>query len=210
MKRAFGRGRYANVTSTVALVVALGGTAYAANTVRSSDIVNGQVKSADIGNKQVKNADLATNAVTSTKVRDGALLAKDFRAGELPAGPRGATGATGAPGAPGAPGGKGDKGDPGTAKGYALVDGATGAVTLGSNIASANVNRAFTGGYCISGLSFTPQNVVVTPESPGGNFDPEVGIGVGPSSCPAGTQVRVFLRNSAGALTDKTYFILLN
>lgn len=90
------------------------------------------------------------------------------------------------------------------------MDGATGAVTLGSNIATANVNHFTSGGYCISGLAFTPQNVVVSPESPGGNFDPEVGIGVGPSSCPAGTQVRVFVRNAAGALTDKTFFVLLN
>ena len=115
MKRAFRPGRYANVTSTLALVVALGGTgAYAANTIRSSDIVNGQVKSADIGSKQVKNADLAISAVTSGTVRDGALLAKDFKAGELPKGANGTNGTNGAPGAPGVKGDKGDKGDTGT------------------------------------------------------------------------------------------------
>jgi hypothetical protein len=39
---------YANVVATLALVIAMvGGTAYAANTVFSSDIVNGEVKSAD-------------------------------------------------------------------------------------------------------------------------------------------------------------------
>ena len=59
-------GRYANVTSTLALIVALSGTAYAANTVRSGDIVNGQVK----------RADLAKDAVTSGKVKDGALLSR--------------------------------------------------------------------------------------------------------------------------------------
>lgn len=95
MKAVFGRGRYANVTSTLALVVALGGTAYAANTIRSSDIVNGQVKSVDIGSKQVKNADLGTNSVTSAKVKNGGLLAEDFKAGQLPAGATGATGTTG-------------------------------------------------------------------------------------------------------------------
>ena len=107
MKRIFGGRRYANVTSTLALVVALGGTgAYAANTIRSSDIVNGQVKRVDIAN----------NAVTSGKVKDGSLLKKDFKASERASlvGPRGATGATGATGA------KGDKGDTGAA-------GATGA-----------------------------------------------------------------------------------
>ncbi len=99
MKRVFGRGRYADVTSTMALVVALGGTAYAANTVRSRDIVNGQVK----------RVDLANSAVTSGKVKDGSLLAGDFKSGQLPAGARGAAGAKGDAGAAGA---KGDKGDP--------------------------------------------------------------------------------------------------
>jgi hypothetical protein len=93
----FGNGRYANVTATLALVVALGGSAYAANTVRSSDIKNGQVK----------RVDLANNAVTSGKVKNGTLLGKDFKRGAIPAGPKGA------PGAPGTPGPKGDKGDAG-------------------------------------------------------------------------------------------------
>lgn len=101
MLRIFRGSRYANVTSTIALVVALGGTtAYAANTISSGDINNGQVKSADIVTGQVKNADLAGNAVTSSKVRNGVLLAKDFKAGQLPAGATGATGAAGAKGDP--------------------------------------------------------------------------------------------------------------
>lgn len=94
MTRVFGSGRYANVVSTLALVLALGGTAYAANTVRSKDIVDGQVKAADLGK----------NAVTTTKVRDGSLLAADFGAGQLPAGPQGQQGAQGPQGQQGPPG----------------------------------------------------------------------------------------------------------
>ena len=100
MNGIFSNGRYANVTATMALVVALGGSAYAANTIRSSDIKNGQVKGVD----------LANNAVTSGKVRNGTLLSKDFKSGQIPAGPRGATGRTGATGATGANGPKGDTG----------------------------------------------------------------------------------------------------
>ena len=85
MNGIFGNGRYANVTATMALVVALGGSAYAANTIRSRDIKNGEVK----------RVDLANDAVTSGKVKNGALLRKDFKSGQIPAGPRGATGATG-------------------------------------------------------------------------------------------------------------------
>ena len=61
---------------------------------------------------------LKANAVNSSKVKNGTLLAKDFKAGQLPAGLQGATGATGAAGpagpagAAGAAGAKGDPGDP--------------------------------------------------------------------------------------------------
>jgi hypothetical protein len=56
------------VVAVVALVVALGGTAIAANTIRSGDIVNGQVKTAD----------LADGAVDSAKVKDRSLDGKDL------------------------------------------------------------------------------------------------------------------------------------
>jgi hypothetical protein len=60
---------YANVASTLALVLALsGGAAYAANTIYSADIVDGQVKRPDIG----------ANAVTSGKVGDDSLTGADI------------------------------------------------------------------------------------------------------------------------------------
>ena len=58
MRRIAARLTYANVVATIALVIAVGGgAAYAANTVFSTDIVDGEVKTADI----------ATNAVRSTR-----------------------------------------------------------------------------------------------------------------------------------------------
>jgi hypothetical protein len=99
MNGIFGNGRYANVTATMALVVALGGSAYAANTIRSSDIKNGEVK----------RVDLANDAVTSGKVKNGTLLRKDFKSGQVAAGPRGATGPNGP---------KGDKGDAGPSNAF--------------------------------------------------------------------------------------------
>jgi hypothetical protein len=94
---------YANLMATVALFVALGGSGYAA--VR---LAAGSVGSKQIRNGQVRGADLARNAVTSAKVKDGSLLAADFGAGQLPAGPAGAKGDTGPAGA------KGDTGATGT------------------------------------------------------------------------------------------------
>src|SRR3954447_3756646 len=65
---------FSNVCLLLALVIALGaGTAYAANTVRSSDIVDGQVKNADIG----------ANAVSTGKINDGAVTSNDIRTGSV-------------------------------------------------------------------------------------------------------------------------------
>ena len=59
---------YANVVATLALVIAVGGgAAYAANTVFSTDIVDGEVKTAD----------LSGGAVISEKVVDGTLKGRD-------------------------------------------------------------------------------------------------------------------------------------
>ncbi len=41
-----------NIFGLLALFVALGGTAYAVNTVRSTDIVDGEVKSVDVGTER--------------------------------------------------------------------------------------------------------------------------------------------------------------
>ncbi len=60
---------YANVIATIALVIALGGgVAVAANTIRSTDIVDGQVKTPDLG----------TDAVRSVKIADESLTAADL------------------------------------------------------------------------------------------------------------------------------------
>lgn len=84
MPRTSARVTYANVTSTLALVVALGaGGAYAANTVKSKDIVDGQVKAADmhknsVGTSALKDrgvsaADLGAGAVGPISVQDNAI-----------------------------------------------------------------------------------------------------------------------------------------
>ena len=80
MKRPFGSGRYANVTATLALVVALSGTSYAAAKLAPNSV----------GTAQLKN-----NAVTTAKVKDGTLLATDFKAGVIKPGKDGAQGAAG-------------------------------------------------------------------------------------------------------------------
>jgi hypothetical protein len=68
------------VVACVALIVALGGTGYAAITLPRNSV----------GSKQLR-----ANAVTSSKVRNGSLTRRDFRGDALPRGPRGAQGPPG-------------------------------------------------------------------------------------------------------------------
>ena len=96
---------YANVVASLALFVALGGSAYAAVQLSKSS-----VRSAHIKNGQVKGADLRKNAVTSKKIKDGSLLAQDFGTGQLVAGAPGPQGTRGPEGEPGAGGPQGPQG----------------------------------------------------------------------------------------------------
>jgi hypothetical protein len=85
----FTRGRYATVASTAALVVALGGTSYAAAMITGHDIKDGTVTTADVKNHNLKLKDLSSGARSGLTGATGATGAT---------GPTGATGATGAQG----------------------------------------------------------------------------------------------------------------
>ncbi len=77
---------YANVTSTIALIIAIsGGTAFAA-----SHLITG---------KQI-----AKGTITAANIKSRSLLSADFKKGQIPAGARGATGPQGPAGAAGAAG----------------------------------------------------------------------------------------------------------
>ncbi len=75
---------YANVMSSIAVFLVLAtGVAYAADTVFSVDIVDGEVKTQDIDNLTIANADLATNSVGSAKVAVNTLKAEDLATGSV-------------------------------------------------------------------------------------------------------------------------------
>jgi hypothetical protein len=89
--RVLARLTYANLVSTAALVLALGtGTAYAANTIGSSDLIDGDVQHVDlaadavagdrIANGTVGRADLApdADAVAGDRVVDGSIALADL------------------------------------------------------------------------------------------------------------------------------------
>jgi hypothetical protein len=95
---------YANVVSTIALALAVGGgTAYAASkigtqniryhAVTGSKVATNAVTAAKVKNSALSGADIRDNSLRGADVRNGTLEAVDFAAGQLP---------------------KGDKGDPAT------------------------------------------------------------------------------------------------
>jgi len=85
---------FANVCSFLALLIALStGGAYAANSISSSDIVNGEVKTKDLAgdavtgkklhNNAVHGQDLAAGAVDSTKILDGSITLAELADGSV-------------------------------------------------------------------------------------------------------------------------------
>jgi hypothetical protein len=65
---------FANVCSFLALTIALGtGGAYAANTVFSTDIVDGEVKHADLASNSVTSSNIYNGSVLSPEIADGAV-----------------------------------------------------------------------------------------------------------------------------------------
>ena len=109
------------VVALLALFVALGGTGYAALKLPKNSV----------GAKQLKR-----NAVRSSKVKNRSLLAEDFKAGQLPAGPRGFMGA------------RGPAGPRGTAKAYGHVsnDGSIDTVHSSPGVTSSKLGN---GQYCV-------------------------------------------------------------
>lgn len=91
---------YANIASTLALFIALGGVSYAATVLPANSVGTPQLQNSAVTAKKIANG-----TVTSRKVKDASLLAKDFAPGQLPAGAAGPQGAKGDPGPAGSNGG---------------------------------------------------------------------------------------------------------
>ena len=122
------------VISLIALFVALGGTTYAATSLPQNSV----------GTKQLRK-----NAVVSSKAKNHSLLGADFKAGQLPVGPRGPKGDTGAPG-PAGP----------TASAYAYAQNQNGFVFVDSGTDTTAVQLTGSGGSPVTAASpraFTSQ-----------------------------------------------------
>ena len=132
---------YANVVSTIALGLAIGGgTAYAATTIGTSNIryhaVTGSkvatnaVTASKVKNSALSGADLRDNSLTAADIRNGTLLAADFAANQLPKGD------------------KGDKGDPATSIFGVVTTG--GGLTNFKNVSAISGNGTPGTGYTVT------------------------------------------------------------
>jgi hypothetical protein len=140
---------YANVMSSIAVFLVLGGAAVAATQLPKNSVGAKQLKKEAVTKAKIKN-----DAVDSAKVKPGSLLSSDFQAGQLPAGPKGDTGPQGA---------TGPQGPEGTALAYALVSSGGNVDPAGSKgITSADVSLDETGTYCFNKIPVGTKSIVAT------------------------------------------------
>lgn len=144
------------VVALLALFVAFGGGAYAAMKVPRGSVGTAQLKAG-----AVTKAKLRQGAVTSRKVKDRSLLAKDFKAGQLPSGPqgpkgdpgpRGATGPAGRAGrtgpiGPAGPAGKAGPSGPGDA--YNVETGGGSPIAIGGTLVTVQSLSVPAGSYLV-------------------------------------------------------------
>jgi len=75
---------YANVVSTLALFLAVGGgAAYAASKVQSSDLAPGSVRTSKVFKRAITSGKLAVGAVRSNQIADGAVGSKQIADGSI-------------------------------------------------------------------------------------------------------------------------------
>ncbi len=112
------RLNYANMMATIAVFLALTGSSYAALKVTGKNVRDGSLTGKDIRNESLGGSDVKN--LGSSDVSDGSLHARDFKAGELPAGPQGPQGPKGADGPQGPKGADGPQGSAGVS-GYERI-----------------------------------------------------------------------------------------
>lgn len=172
---------YANVMSSLAVFLVLGGgAAYAAKKIGSHQIKGNSITAAKIRKNAVTAGKIKADAVTTAKIAKGAV-----RNGKIAPGAVDATKL--APGfvAPAA-----------ERLTHAANISEAGVVLAGSvGVAQANVTHASTGFYCFSGLSPNPVGGVATIDYSQSGEDVEIQFATGAGKvCPAGTQAFVNTR----------------
>jgi hypothetical protein len=147
-------GSPAMIVACAALIVTLGGVSYAAGV-----LPKGSVGTAQLQKKAVTASKLRANSVNGLKVKDGSLAASDFKAGQLPQGPKGD---------PGAQGPKGDKGDPGVAQVTVRI---SNFMSIPANSVKAAVAHCQPGEVALGGGASTQSGVVMEASNHDGPYE---------------------------------------
>ncbi len=180
---------FANVTSLLALFVALGGSSYAAIKVTGKN-----VKDSSLTGKDIKNSSLAGG-----DVKDSSLGLRDFKRSELPTGPQGPGGLTGP---------QGPAGPAGSALAFAQVT-EEGTLVPGS---SKNVNSSVPAGtsvYCLD-LAVPVSNAQATVDVADSN-DEYAQVAIPGTGCSApNNDARVVTFGSDGVNDRAGFFISFN
>ena len=182
---------YANVTATIAVFVALGGTSYAIAKLPNNSVGSKQIKTGAVGKSEIRRG-----AVRSKQLHDGSVSLRDMSASAKNS-LRGQTGAAGPPGPPSVPYSAAvDSG----ARVRSATGGHTapGRRTIGSGDYALSFDRDMTGCYAVASLSRVPGGIVTMPN--GGEIVTET-TAVG---------VNVHTRNSSGQPADLPFHVLIS
>jgi hypothetical protein len=189
---------YANVMSSIAVFLVLGGgAAYAVKKIGSHELRGGAVTTAKIKRSAVTRSKIKAAAISTAKIAKGAVTNARLADGSVSFEKL-------APGfvAPAA-----------ERLSHAANISSDGVVLAGSvGISQANVIHPSVGFYCFSGLTPVPVGGVATIDyaQAGKNITLQLGTGQGPV-CPVGTQAFVDPRESSGKLEgiDAGFFVVL-
>lgn len=199
------------VVAVVALIVALGGTSYAAFSVPKSSVGTRQLKNAAVTTKKLRNgavtgSKLARDAVTGNKINLGTL-------GTVPSATT-ASSATNASNAS-ALGGVGAGSFAPVAYAHVLADGAVDA-SQSKGINQSDVAFRGVSAYCFSKLPFTPKagSVAIDYGNDGNGFS-ELGQlqiappGTAATDCDPGESVEVATSSTSGTSAPEPFYIVL-
>lgn len=179
MKKIRNRLTYANVMSSLAVFLVLGGaTAFAATKIGSNEIKANAILTGKIKKEAVTTGKIKNNAISTSKIANDAVTGDKVKEDTLGTVPN-ANNLGGKPASEFSP------------RGFAEVLGDNVIGTKPSlNITSANVDSPSAGIVCFSGLPFEPRGAVATARYDDLDDDEVVHVQLGAvGPCPAGTQL---------------------
>ena len=201
---------YANVMSTIAVFLLLGGATAIAAKKQTQKIGTTQLKASAVTTKKIKNgaivnSKLAAAAVSADKIADGSVTNSKLADGAVTGSKIAGDAVTG------------DKVNEATLSEVPSANSANpiafarvnlnGVVDAANakGITSPNVSKVGTGVYCISVPAFTPRGGQVTTQAGGGVATSAQIAVAGTGACGGAVQVSTF--TAAGAATDATFYL---